>query len=80
SRENKGLICSLNEGIDYAKGELICRMDADDICMKDRVNEQVKIFRDSSIDVVFSGATLIDDDGNDICKAWVGKSTKEIIS
>ncbi|EKP4442247.1 glycosyltransferase, partial [Vibrio alginolyticus] len=80
SRENKGLICSLNEGIDYAKGELICRMDADDICMKDRVNEQVEIFRDSSIDVVFSGALLIDDNGSNICKAWVGKSTKEIIS
>ena len=31
SRENKGLVASLNEGIILAKGDYIARMDADDI-------------------------------------------------
>lgn len=33
SRENKGLVSSLNEGIEKAKGKYIARMDADDICL-----------------------------------------------
>lgn len=31
SRENKGLIASLNEGLSIATGKYIARMDADDI-------------------------------------------------
>jgi len=38
---NKGLIYSLNRGIEAAKGELIARMDADDICTNDRIEKQV---------------------------------------
>ena len=41
SRENKGLIYSLNQGISIARGKYICRMDSDDIAMPDRVFKQV---------------------------------------
>lgn len=41
SRENKGLVFSLNEGISKARGQYIARMDADDICHLDRFQEQV---------------------------------------
>jgi glycosyltransferase involved in cell wall biosynthesis len=41
SRENKGLTVSLNEGLAMARGELIARMDADDIALKDRLAKQV---------------------------------------
>lgn len=34
---NKGLIFSLNKGIEIAKGKYIARMDADDICMPERL-------------------------------------------
>lgn len=33
SRENRGLVESLNEGIDLASGEWVARMDADDIAL-----------------------------------------------
>lgn len=41
SRENKGLVASLNEGINLAKGKYIVRMDADDISLSDRITRQV---------------------------------------
>ncbi len=42
SRENKGLPFSLNEGIKKARGKYIARMDADDISLPTRFEEQVK--------------------------------------
>jgi len=47
SRENKGLIASLNEGIEKAKGKYIVRMDADDISLSTRFEEQVKIMEEN---------------------------------
>lgn len=41
---NKGLIYSLNKGIEMSKGEYIARMDADDICLPERFEWQVKQF------------------------------------
>lgn len=41
SRENKGLIATLNEGISLARGDYIARMDADDIAHSTRLSQQV---------------------------------------
>ena len=38
---NRGLVYSLNYGIDNAKGELIARMDGDDIAFTERFARQV---------------------------------------
>jgi len=43
-QENHGLIFTLNKGIKLAKGELIARMDADDISLPERFAKQVKLF------------------------------------
>lgn len=48
SRENKGLPYSLNEGIEKAKGKYIARMDADDISLPTRFEEQVKFMEENS--------------------------------
>ena len=52
--ENKGLIYSLNEGIDVAKGEYIARMDADDISLADRFQKQID-YLDKNQDVGLLG-------------------------
>lgn len=41
SRENRGLVSTLNEGLGLARGDLIARMDADDIAYPERIQRQV---------------------------------------
>lgn len=64
SRENRGLVASLNEGIDNSKGKYIARMDADDLCRIDRIEKQVS-FLDENPDFGFvsSRAKAIDQEG-----------------
>jgi glycosyltransferase involved in cell wall biosynthesis len=45
SRENRGLIATLNEGLALARGDLVARMDADDIAYPARLSRQVELFR-----------------------------------
>lgn len=45
---NKGLIYSLNKGIEIAKGKYIARMDADDICLPERLKKQVDFLEENT--------------------------------
>lgn len=56
SRENKGLVASLNEGIDLARGVWVARMDADDIALPHRFERQLQ---------------WLEQTGADICGSWV---------
>ncbi|MEL7114180.1 MAG: glycosyltransferase [Pseudomonadota bacterium] len=64
SRENRGLIATLNEAMDRARGVYLARMDADDIALPDRFAAQVA-FLDAHPDVVAVGtrALLVDAEG-----------------
>lgn len=64
SRENRGLVKTLNEGLSLAKAPLIARMDADDIAYPDRFMLQ-KQFLDKNPDVVCLGGyfEIIDEAG-----------------
>lgn len=55
--ENIGLTKSLNKAIEYAKGEYIARMDADDISMPDRLDSQVA-FMDSHFECGVCGSNV----------------------
>ena len=44
---NKGLIYSLNYGLEIAQGKYIARMDADDIAMDTRLEKQVRFLEDN---------------------------------
>ena len=58
SREHKGLTISLNEGLRYAQGEYIARMDADDIALPDRFAKQVA-FLDENPNHVAVGCRML---------------------
>jgi len=64
SRENRGLIYSLNEGVKLAQGKYIARMDGDDISLPERFEKQVKFMEDNKLVVCGTWATVIDSFGN----------------
>lgn len=66
--ENIGLTKSLNIGIAAARGEYIARLDADDICLPERLEMQVEYLdANPHVSVCASNAHIIDVDGK-ICR------------
>lgn len=53
---NMGVPYSFNKMIQYAKGEYIAFMDADDISLKTRLSDQLKYLEDNNIDMCGSSA------------------------
>lgn len=64
SRENKGLVQSLNEGMKLATGEFIARMDADDISLPERFSRQVEFLKKNP-DIYLCGTWAKTIDAND---------------
>lgn len=62
SRKNKGLVLSLNEGIDQARGRWIARMDADDIALPDRFYRQLQWLEETGADIIGSWAKCFGSD------------------
>jgi len=56
TRENRGLVATLNEGIELARGKWIARMDQDDIALPQRFEKQL---------------IWLEKSGADICGSWV---------
>ncbi len=63
SRENKGLVPTLNEGLMKAKGKYIARMDQDDISMKNRFEQQLAFIITNNLVLCGSFAKVIDEEG-----------------
>lgn len=80
SKENVGLGRALNLGLKHCKNELVARMDTDDISIKDRCEQQLKIFNENKfLDLVGGDITeFIDDEKNIKGKRVVPKTDTEI--
>ncbi len=73
TRENRGLIKTLNEAIELASGQFLARMDADDISHKNRIEKQVAHLMQHP-DIVALGSSIIEFDENGIiCKSTKAK-------
>lgn len=79
SRENRGLIASLNEGIALAKGEYIARMDADDISILNRFELQYNFMLKNDLDICGGDFISIDELGNYVKINSVPKTKDEIL-
>lgn len=79
SHENKGYTVALNEGLGYAEGRYIARMDADDIALPNRFAKQVTFLEENpNYVVVGSRVLLIDPEGLPICSFIQQTSHEEI--
>lgn len=57
NEKNMGIVSSLNNGLLHAKGDVIARLDADDIALENRFSEQIKLI--DNYDVVSSNFAFI---------------------
>ncbi|MDV2577039.1 glycosyltransferase [Lactiplantibacillus plantarum] len=62
--ENIGLAASLNKAIKLANGELIARMDADDISEPKRLELELRELKRRSLDLVSGNIVYIDESGS----------------
>ena len=68
SRANRGLVTSLNELIDQARGQFLARMDADDIALPERFCSQADyLLANPDHVLVGSRVRVIDSDGDPLC-------------
>lgn len=64
NQENMGLPMTLNRGIELATGNYICRMDADDISLPDRIKKQKEYLETGKYDLVGGITQMIKEDGS----------------
>lgn len=66
NEKNLGLMNSLNVGIQLATGEIIARMDADDISFLDRFSKEIEFMQKNNYDMVSGNRVDIDEEGNEL--------------
>lgn len=78
-QQNRGLVYSLNEGIDVARGEYIARQDADDISVPERFEKEVAFLdKNPAAGMVGSSYIKIDENSSDIVLKRVPETVREI--
>ncbi len=79
NRENKGLSFSLNEGVALSTTPYIARMDADDISLPRRLEQQLAFMEQNpKVDVLGTQAITIDENGREIDKGFLPLSDGQI--
>ena len=76
--KSKGLSHALNQGVKHVKTDIIIRADADDICLPNRFEAQLNVFKRGA-DVCGAAIEEIDEDHNLIGYRKCPKSHEEII-
>ena len=62
NEKNQGLTYSLNRGLSYANGKYICRMDADDISVPERLQWQKEHLEKCNVDLIGGITQVIDEE------------------
>ena len=64
---NIGLALSMNKALKHAKGEFVARMDADDISLPNRFENELAYLLKTNADLVSTNAIYIDENDNLVC-------------
>jgi len=79
-RDNHGLAASLNFGLQVARTPFVARMDADDLCLPDRLETQVaEIESQPDIAALGGHAVIIDDEGRNTAQVCTPPENHEDI-
>lgn len=62
NEKNEGLVCCLNKALVYAHGDYVARMDADDISLPNRFENEVKTMEEKCLDIVGGFIQYFDDE------------------
>jgi glycosyltransferase involved in cell wall biosynthesis len=67
-QDHRGVSSARNKGIENAKGEYIAFLDSDDKWLPSKIEEQLKVFKNSKLNpgVIYSGIEYIDENGKKI--------------
>lgn len=77
NEQNRGLVYSLNRGLDVARGEFIARMDADDISCPERLRKQLA-FLEKHSDVIVLGTKIRYFGSKKCADDWIKCSDQDI--
>ncbi len=75
-QRNKSVAAARNLGIRESHGDLVAFLDADDVWEPNKLAEQVPLFDDSVVGMVYCGVRYIDEDGNSLGITTDGLSGK----
>lgn len=64
NEKNMGLNYTLNHCLEYVKGEYVARMDADDISLPTRLEEELQLLKESNVDIVSCSMLFFDENGD----------------
>jgi glycosyltransferase involved in cell wall biosynthesis len=71
NQKNEGLVFTLNKGIDLAKGAYIARMDADDICLPERIALQVDFMQNHLEYTMVAGLITFINEQRELKGSWI---------
>jgi glycosyltransferase involved in cell wall biosynthesis len=78
NERNLGLVRSLNKAITAARGEILARMDADDISMPQRLEKQLAFMEHEQFDIVGAVTQYIDENGMPVAGGHTYKTEKQL--
>lgn len=68
---NSGIVVTLNKGLEYATGEYIARMDADDIAVAERLEKQIEFMeKNKDVGVLGTGICIFGEDVHEQARAF----------
>ena len=65
-KKNMGIAKSTNDGVDIAKGKYVAIIDSDDLWIKNKLEEQLKILKKGENLIIWTNGEIIDSDGKSL--------------
>lgn len=77
--QNRGLGIALRDGLLECSNEIVFRMDTDDICVKNRFEKQLEIFKNKNVDIVGSNIREYDENMKNVTGMRIVPETDDMI-